>query len=221
LPRVPPCDLLLISGDIAPDFGHVFSPGNGYRQLTWLNTEFKAWLDEVPAEEVVATAGNHDFALFRMRTNIDADLRWHLLIDQGVELFGLQIWGAPWVKDLPGWAFSLNEQQLEGRWERIPDNADILVLHGPPHEIGDWVSNRGVITHLGSTTLAYQILDRVKPRLVTFGHIHEAKVDKTIGTTRLVNASVLNDDYLLTFPAWTDLVDLEVKPAVTSDLLEV
>jgi Icc-related predicted phosphoesterase len=207
-----------VSGDCAGDIGHPFSPGNGYKQLAWLNETFNPWLNAAPAEEIVVTAGNHDFALFRLRHLLTAERRWHLLIDSGVELFGLKIWGAPWVKDLPGWAFSLAEFQLENRWQRIPDDTDIVVLHGPPHEIGDWVENRGLITHTGSTTLAYHLLDRVRPRLVTFGHIHEAKVDWKVGDTRFVNASVLDDEYRLVFPAWTDTVDLTKRDAVASVL---
>lgn len=214
--------MLLISGDVAPDFGDAWSPGNAYRQLLWLNGEFNDWVNRLPVEEVVVTGGNHDFALFRLRSQLTMDRRWYLLIDQEVELFGLKIWGAPWVKDLPGWAFSLNEEQLEDRWKRIPEDADILVLHGPPHEIGDWLpDNFGGYMHTGSTTLAWHILDRVRPRLVTFGHIHEAHGEWTKGGTKLANVSVTNDTYRLSYPAWSDRIDLEAKPAVMSEFLEV
>lgn len=223
LPRVPPCDLLIISGDVAPDFEHPFAPGNGYKQIAWLNSTFKQWLHTVQAEKVVATAGNHDFGIWRLRTALDADLRWELLINEATEYRGVKIWGAPYVKDLPGWAFSLFEHQLEERWARIPADTDILVLHGPPHEVGDWVQDSGGFhgyLHTGSVTLLNRI-DAIAPRLVTFGHIHEAKGEWQRGKTTLVNASVLNDEYRLCYKPWVQTIDFQTRVDAKSDTLEV
>lgn len=221
-PRIPPCDLLILSGDIAPDLGSPFDPFCKYKQLEWLNTQLKPWLHTVQATEVVATPGNHDFAIQRLRHGIDDDMPWHLLIDQGVELFGLTIWGSPWVKDLPGWAFNLEEEQLAGRWARFPDNADILVLHGPPHEIWEWSAYEPHwnYRHACSKTLMQRI-DVIQPRLVTFGHVHEARAEVQRDETTLVNVAVLNDEYRLCYKPYVTTLDLPDNSGVTSETLEV
>ena len=51
LPNIPPCDLLLIAGDICPD-------GSAMTQAKWLDTSFRAWLEKIPAKEIVGIADN-------------------------------------------------------------------------------------------------------------------------------------------------------------------
>ena len=55
LPAIPPCDLLLIAGDITPVKNHDL-----LYQSHWLNTDFRYWLKSLPAEQIVYIAGNHD-----------------------------------------------------------------------------------------------------------------------------------------------------------------
>lgn len=222
LPAIPPCDLLILSGDIAPDCGHPFDPSNPYRQLRWFGETFAPWLHSVQAEEIVATGGNHDFALQRMRRLLP-ELHWHLLMDDGVELFGLKIWGAPWIKDLPGWAFSLNEEQLEARWSRIPDDTDILVLHGPAYGYGDEIKTasngkgRPTPQRVGSTSLL-PVIDRIQPKLVTAGHIHEDKGEWRRGKSLLVNVAIVDDTYQVAYHPWAKRLDELDAQAVTSDV---
>src|SRR5262249_33524902 len=56
LPAIPPCDLLLLAGDITPVRDHRLA-----HQAEWLDTTFRAWLNQVPARKVIGVAGNHDF----------------------------------------------------------------------------------------------------------------------------------------------------------------
>jgi len=59
-------------------------------------------------------------------------------------------------------------------WQRlIPTDTDILISHGPPASIGDFsVSSQ---THCGCPALFKEIVERVRPKLTVFGHIHEAR----------------------------------------------
>jgi metallophosphoesterase superfamily enzyme len=52
---IEPCDLLLIAGDISFAF-----KGDLVAKQRFLAGEFGAWLERVPATEVVLVAGNHD-----------------------------------------------------------------------------------------------------------------------------------------------------------------
>ncbi len=183
LPEIPECDLLLLGGDLCPD-------GNELKQALWLDTVFRRWLRDVPARAIVGVAGNHDF-IFQNRPDLIPALPWHYLQDSGIELFGLHIWGTPWQPVFFDWAFNLEEEQLEQKWQLIPSNTDILLLHGPPRGYGDRNSHD---EHTGSPSLTRRIQE-VQPRLAICGHIHEARGEYHIGNTLVANVSQLDLQY--------------------------
>lgn len=190
LPTVSECDLLLLGGDLCPD-------GNEREQARWLDTTFRRWLREVPAKEVVGVAGNHDW-VFQTRPELVPMLRWHYLLDSGVTLFNLRIWGSPWQPTFFDWAFNLEEPDLQKKWALIPDDSDILVLHGPPHGHGDRTV-RG--NHTGSPSLTRR-LEQVQPRLAICGHIHEARGEYHVGGTLVVNVSQVDLRYQPVEEVW-------------------
>src|ERR1700730_9273105 len=57
------------------------------------------------------------------------------LQDQCFELSGLRFYGSPWLPDLYGWAFYLDEESRRKKWATIPDRTDVLITHTPPHGI--------------------------------------------------------------------------------------
>jgi Icc-related predicted phosphoesterase len=190
LPEIPPCDLLLIGGDICID-------GDPLRQAAWLTREFRAWLDSVPAKEVIATWGNHDWVGERGR-HLVPRLRWHLLNDEALALDGLKIYGSPWQPRFFDWTFNLDEPELARKWQAIPDDADILVLHGPPLGYGDFNGHE----HAGSLSLLERIR-QVKPKLAIFGHIHEGRGEWRLeGGTLLANVTILDVQYQMVYPPW-------------------
>lgn len=202
LPAIPPCDVLLIAGDNAPDYGA--SDIGSFRQVIWYNNRFKDWLHTVQQRTgatIFGIAGNHDFALFRHRISLEPDLPWTYLQDSGAEYEGLKIWGSPWVANCQGWAFNLEPRQLEHRFSRIPEDTDILLLHGPPYGHGDLApvetphyDQLASTEHAGSKE-AYDAIVRVKPKLVVCGHIHESRGESDIGCSQIVNATLMDNDY--------------------------
>src|SRR5918994_5201919 len=92
LPAVPPCDVLLVAGDLRPRDAQ--SPD---AEEAWLTGPFRAWLDEVPATETVGIAGNHDFLFERAPERVPKDLRWTYLQDGSCVAGGLTLWGSPWT----------------------------------------------------------------------------------------------------------------------------
>jgi 3',5'-cyclic AMP phosphodiesterase CpdA len=189
LPTVPPCDLLLLPGDITPVRDHRLA-----FQAEWLNTTFRAWLASVPARKVVGVAGNHDFLFEQAPERVPADLPWTYLQDSGTTWEGLRLWGTPWQPWFHDWAFNLYEPELVPKWALIPPGTDILVLHGPPFGLGDGVPERGGVRRCGSPSLLARI-EAIRPRLVVYGHIHPgAGVYQTKGAT-LANVSLLDDRY--------------------------
>jgi len=197
LPDIPPCDLLLIAGDICPVSNHALD-----FQAQWLDTTFRSWLKSVPAAQSIYIAGNHDFIFEQAPFLVPANLPGIYLQDSACEYRGLKIWGTPWQPWFFDWAFNLREPELETRWALIPSDTDILVVHGPPHGHGDAVPSRHGVRYTGSPSLLARIED-IQPKLVVFGHIHEGRGHWQLGKTTLANVTILDEKYRHIYEPWT------------------
>ena len=180
LPDIPECDLLLIAGDICPHKPE-------WEQYQWLISHFKPWLEQQKMP-VIGVAGNHDWPLEKNPERVKRlELPWTYLRDSSTIFNGLKIYGSPYSKQYFDWAFMMEELQLAGKWNEIPDDTDILIVHGPPKYYGDWVL-RG--SNEGSESLTWRI-QQVKPKLVVFGHIHEGRGEWRYGDTLLANVTLM------------------------------
>jgi Icc-related predicted phosphoesterase len=194
LPEIPECDLLLIAGDICPDFFQgsrrfgMIDKGE-QRQRHWLDTDFREWLDKIPAKDVVAIAGNHDF-IMEHKFLIPKGLRWHYLEDSEVTIGGLRIWGTPWVPNLSSWAFYQSDRGLAMRAELIPTGLDILIAHGPPYGVADTVHGM----HVGETAMSRELI-RIKPGVLVCGHIHEGFGEYSLDNVRVLNVACNDECY--------------------------
>lgn len=207
LPDIPPCDLLLIAGDICPVSSHNF-----LFQAHWLDSEFRAWLKSAPAQQAVFVAGNHDFVFEREPQLVPKDLPAVYLQDSGFQWRGLNIWGTPWQPWFFDWAFNLHEPELAPRWELIPPNTDILLLHGPPYGYGDGVPERGGVRRTGSPSLLARI-QKIKPKLAVFGHIHEGRGEWRVGEIVLANVTIVDANYRHVYEPWKFELTVE-RPGV-------
>ena len=189
LPDIPPCDILIIAGDLCRG-------SNGADQSSWLDTKFRSWLEKVPAKEIVAIAGNHDHIFETTPHLIPNNLKWHYLQDSFVVINSLTIFGTPW--QLPFWgAFNLSDGRLEEIYKKIPQNTDIIISHGPPHGIKDEIypktSSKNSVIHTGSTSLRKRVLE-IKPKLCLFGHIHESYGTHVEDGITFANVSLVDDE---------------------------
>jgi len=188
LPDVAPCDLLLLAGDLCPVVDH----GEG-RQAAWLDGPFRAWLDAAPAGAVVAIAGNHDF-VFERAPELVPSLPWTYLQDSAARVADVTLWGSPWTPWFYDWAFNAprrdGEPFLRERYSGAPDDADIVLLHGPPVGYGDAVAGRRV-----GSMAALELVDRVAPALCVFGHIHEGRGSWRRDATQLANVAAVDERY--------------------------
>jgi predicted phosphodiesterase len=196
LPSIPPCDLLLIAGDVCPATGHSIA-----RQASWLDTDFRRWLGQVPARKIIGVAGNHDFIFEQAPQQVPDGLPWVYLQDSGTRWEGLSIWGTPWQPWFFDWAFNLYERDLAAKWQLIPEGTDVLVLHGPPFGYGDGVPRDEGIEHTGSRSLLERI-QLVAPRVAVFGHIHEGRGEWQVGRTLLANVTILDEGYRHVHEPW-------------------
>lgn len=156
---VPEGDILIHAGDFS------------FRGLQRELLDFNDWLRHQRHTHKILIPGNHDvsfetdFATARALVSA-AD---HVLIEQGIELEGVKIWGSPYTPEFHGWAFQIDPSEGKRRWSGIPEGLDILVTHGPPKFIFD-LTARGVNAGCRDLLKAVQLK---KPKHHVFGHIHE------------------------------------------------
>lgn len=170
LPEISDCDLVLIGGDLCPLGSEPGYGGSVEAQQDWLEGAFDNWLISLPATHIVGVAGNHDF-IAEGRRGLMQSLSWTYLEDEAIEVEGLKIWGSPYSNFLPGWVFMETDDKLAKRWEKIPDDTDILLTHGPAEGLLDKTLNGD---HPGSISLRQRLRELQSLRLFVCGHIHEA-----------------------------------------------
>ncbi len=147
-------------------------------------------------EHKIIIAGNHD-QLFEGNSRLAKSLIPNNVIyleDSGVEINGLNFYGSPVQKMFMNWAFNKPEEKLKLHWEAIPTDTDILITHSPPYGIGDYVPRNG--EHCGSPSLFSEVVERIKPKIHCFGHIHEGYGIKEYDFIKFINASNLDGDYM-------------------------
>lgn len=190
LPEIPKADILLLAGDIC-------CHGNVNRQLDWLDTSFRRWLEGLDMP-VALVAGNHDWP-FEKRVDEVRNLKLpcHYLQDSGVEFQGLRIYGTPWQKRFYDWAFNLDLPQLKAKFDLIPEDTDILITHEAPFGYGDSVA---VFGPQGSPALLAAIM-RIRPKIHVFGHIHEGHGLYNYEEMKIANVSHVDKKYRPAFEA--------------------
>ncbi len=156
------------------------------------------FLESQPHPHKIVIAGNHDWAFERSPAEAQAAVRHATYLqDSGVTIGGVSFWGSPWQPSFHDWAFNLDRGvALREKWDRIPEATDVLVTHGPPQGVLD-STFQGVAAGCEELRSA---LDRVRPRVHIFGHIHEAVGVRAVGPTRCINASICDLHYRVANP---------------------
>jgi Icc-related predicted phosphoesterase len=160
--------------------------------------DFNEWLGELPHRFKILIPGNHEFFLEADPSQRKLISNATVLIDEGVEVMGLKIWGSP-ITPMSGGAFGISSAAERTRlYAKIPNGVDILITHGPPQGILD--RPPGDFPAAGCPQLL-EATRRLKPRLHVFGHVHGAHGMLSVGETLYVNAALLGVDGALSEPA--------------------
>ena len=179
---IPDGDVLIFAGDIC-------SRGHDIDAL-----RFDAFLAQLPHPHKLVIAGNHDWCFeLKGKAHAQALLKSaRYLEDEAVIIEGIKFYGSPWQPEFFNWAFNLPRgEALAKKWRLIPDDTDVLITHGPPLGILD-KTDRGEA--VGCYDLR-QALQRVKPQLHVFGHIHHSYGRETQGSTTYINACICTESY--------------------------
>lgn len=175
---------------------------------------FADWFKKTPYQYKVFVAGNHDW-LFQKNRSLAQSMLGDSVVylqDSMVEIEGLKIYGAPWQPEFCNWAFNLTRgHPLREKWNKIPNDVDIVVTHGPPLGVLD-LNQDG--EHVGCGDLKQVLEKRVKPRLHVFGHIHNSYGVVAQGRTMFANAAICGEDYKPTH----GVIVVEFDPAKPDDI---
>lgn len=186
--KVPDGDVVIHCGDFSN--GDVVSAA-----------DFVMWFERLPHKRKILIAGNHD----RLCETIP-DVWRSILSHQGpsiiylegdsVEIKGIRFWGSPYTPEFFDWAFNVKRGLLHEHWDKIPNNTDVLITHGPAYGILDIPQTTiiGQKDHCGCKELS-EAIKRVKPKLHAFGHIHYSYGMHAGKDTASANVSICGENY--------------------------
>jgi len=162
------------------------------------------WLGKLPHKRKIVIAGNHDFCFqhgLGARSMFADDTEY--LEDSATVYNGVKFYGSPYQPEFGGWAFNLKRgSQLADRWSKIPDDTEVLITHGPPFGILDWLKTTGMdgigldTEYVGCEDLLRRVKELPKLKLHVFGHIHlHGGQTMEMEGKRFVNAAVCDERY--------------------------
>jgi Icc-related predicted phosphoesterase len=201
-----PADMIIHAGDIS-GMGHLTEIQN-----------FCDWFSRLDQyKHKIFIAGNHDWGFERNPNDVDLIIKKYpnitYLQDSSVEIDGIKIYGTPHTPTFFDWAFNVDRgENIKQYWDKIPKDVDILITHGPPYGLGDWVVPRknhsGEFRKFvdGGNVGCEDLLDTIRglPNLKfnIFGHIHSGHTYEPIvqNGVSFINASLLNEQYYVTYP---------------------
>jgi Icc-related predicted phosphoesterase len=185
--EVPEGDFIIHCGDVS------------YRGSENEIIDFADWFSSLPHKHKIMIPGNHDFLFERYydkAKNIIESRDIICLIDCGIELEGIKFWGSPITPWFHSWAFNrYRGSDIEQHWNKIPDVVDVLLTHGPPAYMENYLSMILEGEDVGCEDLYNTIKKRVNPKISAFGHIHEGYGLHDDGQTIFINCSALNRRY--------------------------
>jgi len=146
--------------------------------------KFLEWFVAQPHQHKVFIPGNHELGLvgegrdraFRLIGQyVSKDV--HFLLNTSVTIEGLKFYGSPATPYFFGWAWNYQRgKDIAIEWEKIPNDVNVLITHGPPYGILDMVentiSNIGRDLHQGCHDLKNRISNLKDLKIHLFGHLH-------------------------------------------------
>jgi len=179
--QIPDGDILIHAGDLC---------NHGILEEV---IDFNNFLNALPHPHKIVIAGNHDFCFEENKAACEKALTNAIYLqDQEITIDGVKFYGSPWQPWFYDWAFNLERgPEIRAKWDLIPEDTDVLITHGPPFGIRDLTFQKD---HAGCQDLL-AVVERVKPAVHIFGHIHEGYGINVKDGTTFINASSYNHNY--------------------------
>jgi Icc-related predicted phosphoesterase len=184
--------LSLPAGDVLVHAGDVCNRGTEKEAL-----DFITWFSNQNYKYKIFIAGNHDFYFEKTPFDIIEKVipkNVIYLCDSGVQIEGINIWGSPVSPWFYNWAFNrFRGADILMHWNKIPNQTDLLITHGPV--FGKLDKTKGG-EKVGCVDLLNTV-QKINPKIHLCGHIHEAYGEINLSNTKFINASVLDENYIL------------------------
>ena len=113
------------------------------------------------------------------------------LEDESYEFKGFKFHGSPWLPDLDGWAYFLDDEERQEKWDLIPSDTDVLITHAPPFGILDRPRSGN---NIGCSHLRARLED-LSLRIHCFGHVHASRGDWDEMQITFYNATVVDSNF--------------------------
>ena len=204
---LPECDIAIFAGD-ATSYGY---KDEVQRFLKWYNSQSQC-------KHKIFIAGNHDRSFdVNFIAEYEKDLEnfdrnkakgkpgWLLefldryndviyLENSDTIIEGVKIWGSPITPRFgKRWAFNADRfNDIQYYWDKIPDDTDIVVTHGPTYGKLDYVPEDGEFTGCLALDERLRVL---KPSVFICGHIHSGRGIYMGTDTFYINASIMDNSY--------------------------
>lgn len=212
--EIPECDILISAGDYS------------FRGEKHMVKDFHAWLNKQDANHIISVQGNHElwvesnFEEAKEIANNECPGVHFIGDGEAVNIEGLNIYGSAITPFFCDWAWNRargsepdtmyyrNKTKLvlpiKPYWDKIPENTDILVSHGPPLNFLDTVYNFDGVTpkdRVGCADLRDKVLFGL-PNLKhhIFGHIHSGYGHAEFMGKHFWNVSICDEQYQPTNP---------------------
>lgn len=189
---VPDGDVLICAGDF-------MTTGYKYGEIF----KFGVWFSSHPHKYKIWIAGNHDRLIETWPSIANGWFKNCIYLENETtrSIEGLNIYGSPVTPEFNNWAFNVAPDRIETYWDKIPDDTDVLITHGPPLGTLDGFEDGAQHFHVGCPRLREAVL-RVKPKVHIFGHVHCGYGQTLIRPDDIwaFNVSVCDEDYKLAHP---------------------
>lgn len=182
---IPECDVLIHAGDAT------------FRGTYQEIVDFAKWFEKQPAKYKIFVPGNHEKVFEEC---LPISISWFkehcptgiLLIEDEIIIEGIKFYGSPITPYFHNWGWNRFPHEIVRHWEKIPDDTNILITHGPPKEILDQISfDRD---YLGCPFLKEVVINLNISHHI-FGHIHGGHGYKEVNRKKFYNVSICDEAY--------------------------
>jgi Icc-related predicted phosphoesterase len=156
--------------------------------------DFIAWYASLAIKNKIYVAGNHDTSIEKRLVTRDDFTKEGIIYleNESIELEGLKIWGSPFTPSFCDWSFMKAREKLHILWGTIPDNTNVVVVHGPPKRILDLSYDRqNNLEFCGCQALYKRVTKMQNLKAVLFGHIHNCQDIVNAGTRILTGSNTI------------------------------
>jgi len=178
---IPKVDMVIFSGDESNYHDYIRNEPEC--------KDFLNWFGDLDIKYKIMIAGNHSAYIainpqeFRQLCN---EKNIIYLENESIEIEGIKIFGTPIQPTFGNWYFQKPRHKLDEFWKLIPEDTDILIVHGPCKGILDLSRNKdGVLEYCGCKALRNHIINRLNLKFCLFGHIHNYEDIINAGTMKL------------------------------------